>query len=76
VDLILNQEDSFNLLFLLNYFLFVADFSITMKYLVFVVIIMVVINGITAAPFADSKAVCSPWLGYVSIIESKDNYSV
>lgn len=37
---------------------------------------MVAINSITAAPFADSKAVCSAWLGYVSIIESKDNYSV
>lgn len=41
-----------------------------MKYLVFVAIVMVAINGITAAP--NSKAVCSPWLGYVSIIESKD----
>lgn len=45
-----------------------------MKCLVFALIVMVAINGMTAAPsFETSGAVCSPWLGYVSVIENKDN---
>ncbi|KAL0110410.1 hypothetical protein PUN28_013800 [Cardiocondyla obscurior] len=36
-----------------------------MTYLVFALIIMVATNGVMTAPsVADSKAVCSPWLGY------------
>ncbi|XP_025994901.2 uncharacterized protein LOC105208058 [Solenopsis invicta] len=41
-----------------------------MKCLVFALIVMVALNGIAAAPsYENSKAVCSPWLGYCQLTD-------
>ncbi|XP_077265833.1 uncharacterized protein LOC143899413 [Temnothorax americanus] len=41
-----------------------------MKYLVFALIVIAAINDITTAPSStESKAVCSPWLGYCQLTE-------
>lgn len=54
--------------------MFAANFSTTMKCLVFALIVILAVNDITAAPSsASSEMKCTSMLGSVSTMENKDN---
>lgn len=57
--------------------MFAANFSTTMKCLVFALIVILAVNDITAAPSPENSDIvfpCTPLFGLVSTMENKDNY--